>query len=201
LYWSDTDNPNRNALIELAIEVLESIPQVSVLEYGSHVGVNLHMLHTRLGDASVQYFAVEPNVEAFNFMTENLPYVAGLNADDVGFVGARDYPCGPQSRITLSIVNAVFTHMEPQRARNVLEKLARTSQIIILGEGLGCARESHSTFSSEPFFYLHPYISWLQEFGFGEFRQLPKPRPADGEDSGYLVARVLRSSEVDAFSL
>ena len=152
IYWGDTENPNRHLLVELAKSVLHGASNPSILEFGSHVGINLHMLHSRLEvdpgqTEKVQWFAVEPNVEAFNFMLDKMPYVRGLNTDDIGFVEAQEYPCRPPTRITLSIVNGVFAHMDPFRTKVVIEKLSRISQVIILGEGLGRSREDSSTFS------------------------------------------------------
>jgi hypothetical protein len=82
VYWHSDTQPRRQRVIEILAQHLQDGD--AVLEYGSHVGVNLRLLIERF--PSSRLYAVEPNLEAFDFMREKLPFVQALNAEEGGFL-------------------------------------------------------------------------------------------------------------------
>jgi hypothetical protein len=195
IYWNSGDQVNRKLLIGILVDLLktelEQTP-TGVLEYGSHVGINLKLLHDALGDQAIKYYAVEPNREAFTFMRSKLNFVDALNGEDEGFLDAKGFPSEP---VGVSFVNSVFYCVAPRRAKAVLSKLCARSNTIVIGDGMDNVEGKQSEFAAEPPCYQHPYKKWLRQFGFNYHRLIdaPDPRP---QLNGFLIARRTASGEV-----
>ncbi len=116
IYWNADKQPNRLKLIDILIQEFEYLSEAAkvspnILEYGSHVGLNLKMLNEALPpDSKKSYFAVEPNAEAVNFLRQKLPYVQVLLAEDSIFCGQHGFP--PQGRYLTFIKEPL--HYSPQ---------------------------------------------------------------------------------------
>lgn len=178
MYWNSRDSANRCKLIELLQREILNINnnQLKILEYGSHVGINLDIINSAQPDNSISFYAVEPNLEAIGFMKEKLPYVKCLHADDVGFVKNDSFPTG---KVEISFVNSVFYCMSPRRVKSVLLKLSKISEVIVLGEGMMNLYGEESRFMTSPPCFQHPYRKWLEELNFIESWSVdaPDPRP------------------------
>ena len=179
MYWNTRNSANRNRLIELIRREISDIShpdQLNILEYGSHVGINLDIIDRLLPDNSITFYAVEPNLEAINFMREKLPYVKLLHADDVNFVKNDLFP---PTKVQISFVNSVFYCMNPKRVQSVLLKLSKISDVIILGEGMVNLNGNLSEFMIDPPCFSHPYRKWLGKLNFVEcwLEDVPDPRP------------------------
>ena len=151
-----------------------------MLEYGSHVGVNLKLLRERL--PLCRLYAVEPNREAFEFTQEKLPFVLALNAEDEGFLRSEF----PAEHLTVSFTCSVFFSMEPRRVRRVLKKMCQISTTVILAGGMANINGYRSRFPR--ICYLHPYSRWLRQCGFTIDRIFDAPDAVPQLD-GILVAR------------
>jgi hypothetical protein len=168
IYWNDISD-TRKTLIDLLYNLLNnnSNKHKSILEFGSHVGINLKLLSERL--PGVKMFAVEPNVEAYEFLASNLPFIEVRNFDDVKFIHS-DFP---NQKINISFVNSVFYCMKPKKVLNVLEKLSSISETIVIGDSMSNIEKTKSKFNQEPIFYSHPYKMWLKELGYTKFKLIP----------------------------
>ncbi len=149
IYWNSRDSANRCKLIELLQrEILNSNNnQLRILEYGSHVGINLDIINSAQPDNSITFYAIEPNLEAIGFMKEKLPYVKCLHADDVGFAKNDTFPT---DKVEISFVNSVFYCMSPKRVKSLLFKLSKISEVIVLGEGMMNLYGEVSRFMTSP---------------------------------------------------
>lgn len=179
LYWNSDRKPNRLQLIDILSRHVDG----SVLEYGSHVGVNFKVLRDRFPDAT--FYAVEPNKEAFGFMREKLPFVQGLNAEDEGFIATTSFPPHP---VSVSFTSGVFNCMAPSRAKSVLEKLSRISNTIVLGEGIDHADGWRSRWIKGTNCYHHPYSRWLRARGFSNIEAISALDPGPNY-SGVIIAK------------
>jgi hypothetical protein len=187
VYWNSSEQPNRQRLIEVLVQCLppNSVkPARSVLEYGSHVGINLKLLHDRLQDDDLKYFAIEPNREAFEFLKTKLDFVEALNVEDKGFVDASNFPGMP---VDLSFINSVFYCVAPNRAKAVLRKLVNCSQLVVIGDAMDNLEGNRSIFSVDPPCYQHPYRKWLRKFGFDRCDVIPVPDPRP-QLNGFVIA-------------
>jgi len=175
VYWKTADHPNRIVLTDTLCKLLSGSKRrpLSVLEFGSHVGVNLHNLR-RAFTGELAIFAVEPNRPAADSLREKLPGVRLLVAEDEVFTERDDFP---EVAISVSFVNAVFYCMDEMRTKNVLRKLARISEVIVIGDEFDNIDGRTSLRDPEQFSYQHPFATWLREFGFSEIRHLEVPEP------------------------
>jgi len=191
LYWNAEHQPNRKQLIFLLVEEIKRMLEVcttsiSVLEYGSHVGLNLKLLNDVLPlNPQTAYFAVEPNAEAVAFLIMKLPFVQVLRGEDEVFCRQTDFP--PEGRY-LSFVNSVFYAMEARRAKAALARICSFSDVVVLGESIVNVDGSESRMRNHPECFEHPYRRWLDALGFEivSLEQAPDPRP---QLNGFIVAR------------
>jgi SAM-dependent methyltransferase len=190
LYWNSVDNPRRRELIKIIAAELRGAPKpASVLEFGSHVGVNLKLLAETLGLEEAKYFAIEPNFEAVEFLRSKLPAVRVLRGDHRSFLRARNFP---GSDVTLSFANAVFYALSPRAARRVLRKLLATSGIVVIGDNLDNSRGAKSQFREDHGSFAHPFETWMAAAGVSVVRVIP----VDSTDyalSGFLIATTKRA--------
>jgi hypothetical protein len=142
--------------------------------------MNFKRLQDRFGDR-LAYFGVEPNHDACEFLRQQLPFVTLLEAADEGFL-AKELP-----PVDVSFVNVVLYSVHGARARLVLERMCRMSEVVVLGEQLSNT-SSTSRFESDPEMYAHPYAAWLRNFGFGD-QQIVPAIEAGPQHSGFLIAR------------
>jgi hypothetical protein len=156
VYWRSDTQPRRQRVVEILARNIHDGD--AVLEYGSHVGVNLKLLNDRF--PSSRLYAVEPNREAFEFMREKLPFIQALNEEDGGFLRSEF----PAEYIAVSFTCSVFFSMEPRRVRRVLRKMCQISTTVILAEGMANINGYRSRFPQ--ICYLHPYSRWLRQCGF-----------------------------------
>ena len=177
LYWNSRNTPNREKLIQILIDQVNSLDRmnvISILEYGSHVGINLDILNGLI-KYEKRFFAVELNYEAIEFMRARLPFIECLHSDNVGFVNNHTFP---GNIIDISFVNSVFYCMPAKSVFSVLSKLAMISNIIVLGEGMENADgDKGSYFLLDPPCYQHPYNKWLSQLGFTMILSVNAPDP------------------------
>lgn len=190
LYWNAESQENRKFLVRLIIEELLSDAKVhdtwSVLEYGSHVGLNLRLIHESFSsEKSFDFYAVEPNKEAVFFLKQKMKYVNTLLAEDEVFCKDNSFP---PKRIRLSFVNSVFYCMEGHRAKSVLQKLTSISDAIIIGDAMDALEYQDSKLQINPVRFEHPYKKWLLEMGFVLKLVVEAPEPVP-QLNGYLIAR------------
>ena len=190
-YWNAGEQPNRLLLIDIlyheANVLLNECDSISLLEYGSHVGLNMKLLNDRYaGSKKIRYFAVEPNSEAVKFLRDQLDYVDVLEAEDEIFCRNISFP--PQSSNYLSFVNSVFYSMDPRRVQRVLEKITKISNVIVIGESLQNIDGKRSILRDNPECFEHPYRLWLDELGYKIEKTYVAPEPKPQLD-GYLIAR------------
>jgi SAM-dependent methyltransferase len=185
LYWNSTDFPRRRELIQLLATELAGRPMpLRILEFGSHVGVNLKLLAELPGLGEADYFAVEPNFEAVAFLKSKLPDVRTLRGDHRDFLRARDFPGVP---LTLAFANAVLYSMAPRAAHRVVRKMLTTSAIVVIGDKLDNSRGSKSKFREDHNSFMHPYETWMNASGVTDIRRVDVEL-ADYALSGFLVA-------------
>ena len=185
LYWNSVDNPRRRALIEVVASQLKDRPHpTSILEFGSHVGVNLRLLSEIPGLEYADYFALEPNFEAVDFLRSKLPAVRVLRADHRGFLRSRDFPNAP---VTLSFANAVLYALSPRAAHRVVRKMLATSSIVVIGENLENSTGVKSTFAGAHTSFAHPFETWIRAEGVTDISVVPLDE-ADYALSGFMIA-------------
>lgn len=187
MYWETVDSEHRRPLIDLLTKEIAGHPgSPSVLEFGSHVGVNFHALELALAGRTMSLYAVEPNHEAVRFMRDRLPHVNVLRADHRGFLAARAFP---DRALTVSFANAVFYSMSARSTRRVLRKMMSRSSAVIIGDNIANSEGASSIFRSDNGSFAHPFATWLREGGFGDVVEHPANGSGDYALSGYLVAR------------
>lgn len=190
IYWNAETQPNRLKLIQTLVDECEHLRsaniQPAILEYGSHVGLNLRMLNNVLqSDQVAAYFAIEPNAEAVNFLRQKLPFVHVLEGEDEAFCRQTDFP--PNGNY-LTFINSVFYAMEPRRVRAALTRICSFSNSVVLGESIENIDGMHYRMRDHPECFEHPYRLWLDELGFEivSLETAPDPRP---QLNGFVVAR------------
>ncbi len=190
-YWNAEQQPNRQQLIAILLDAIRGLQKqhptaaVSVLEYGSHVGLNIRMIKENQYDFSaVKFFAVEPNAEAVAFLKEKMPDVGVLQGEDSEFLSRASFP--PAGRY-VCFVNSVFYCMTPRRVEQVLGKLCDISAVLVIGESLENIDGDKSRLRNDPEFFEHPYRKLLLKFGFEIQKKTAAvdPRP---QLNGYIVA-------------
>lgn len=185
VYWATLNHPNRIFLADLIKEKV--IPfihsKISILEFGSHVGANIFLLDSLLKNKEVDFYCVEPNVDAVTSLKQRMPHVQILQAEDSEFLKNNF----PGTKMTLSFVNAVFYCIDQKRAKNILKKITKISEIIIIGDELDNCDGKVTIQNADPYSLLHPYKNWLTEFGFHHFEVIPAPVPKTALN-GFLVA-------------
>lgn len=189
-YWNAGEQPNRKQLISILKAEIDALSErgylnCPILEYGSHVGLNLKLLGEQLGLKSPHmYFAIDPNQEAIAFLKEQLPMVHTFLGEDVAFCEQTDFP--PPGEY-LCFINSVFYSMESRRVKNVLHKLSKISKIIIIGESLSNVDGTKTKLRENPECFEHPYRIWLRDNGF-EIAYLQVAADPKPQLNGYLVA-------------
>lgn len=181
MYWNGTENQNRKFLADLVSSNLRQ--NGSVLEFGSHVGVNLRVLQNARPSDDFQLMAVEPSKAVFDYLIDKFPGAKALHADDRGFVGSPF----PNQAVDVSVVNGVFCVMAEKRAQAVLQKLASISDVIVIGDNIDNLDGRSSTIHADPVHYRHPLRRMLQDFGMTRFETHQAPLP-DHHINGYIVA-------------
>lgn len=187
VYWKSKDQPNRIAMIDVTKKAIENfnMDNLSVLEFGSHVGVNLYLINEALVDKNVKFFAVEPNRDAVSFLKKMMPFVSVLEAEDEGFVTSKF----PFQKIDICLVSAVFYCMSQKRTYEVLKKMSSICNCIIIGDELDNLDGGKTLQQKEdPYSLLHPYRSWLKELGFEHFEYFDAPVRKTAQNA-FLVAR------------
>jgi len=194
-YWGSSANSQRRKLVDLIVNELSENDDhhLSVLEYGSHVGVNIKLIKEAIGSAkNVTFYAVEPNNEAYISMSEKLPFVIGLNGEDEKFIQAKNFP---DCNINLSFVNAVFYSMEGARVERVCSKLSSISDVIIIGDEM-VNYEGEKTIihtgtdylGNEYITFAHPYKKILSSLGFSNLSLVTEIEPKLAI-TGYILAK------------
>ena len=189
VYWESKDQPNRKALIDITKKVLEGVGNnsLSILEFGSHVGVNIYLLNEVLKDKEVIFFAVEPNKDATEFLKEKMPFVNVLQSEDEGFIKSEF----PFQKVDVCLINAVFYCVSQKRTYKILKKLSSICNCIIIGDELdNLDGEKTIQLNAEPYSLLHPYRKWLREMGFEKFELVNAP-VAKTAQNAFLIARKL----------
>lgn len=182
LYWNDHGKVRKKLVDILDTLFIENkTNDSSILEFGSHVGTNLKLLSEK---HDVEMYAIEPNVEAYEFLSKKLPFVHSYNFDDDKFIKANI----PSGKVYISLINSVFYCMTPSRVKSVLNKLSKISTIIVIGDSMKCIDASVSNFNQNPICYSHPYKKWLEEFGFTKFENIELTEGQMQLD-GYLIAK------------
>jgi trans-aconitate methyltransferase len=179
VYWSSLEHPNRRQLIDTIARYVGE-PPFDILEFGCHAGMNFRLLADRF--PALRYHGVEPNHDAARFLREKLPFVRLLEAEDREFVDGRFV-----EHAHISFVNVVLYAIQGKRARRIVDKLCKISDVLIIGEQLA-NRGDRTTFQQGPEMYVHPYASWIRAAGFHEIEVVPAPEPS-AQLSGFLVAR------------
>ena len=170
LYWNSDDSERRLALIRVIVANLKGHAEgVDVLEFGSHVGVNLKLLAENPDVKSARLFAVEPNYEAVGYLKAKMPQVSVLRGDHRDFLRAQEFP---PSAVTLSFANAVLYSMGPRAARRVVQKMLATSEVVVIGDNLENSRGSRSTFQVEHLSFAHPFETWIRAAGVSEITEV-----------------------------
>lgn len=191
MYWNAEHQPNRQQLIGILSDAIRGLQMqhpteiISVLEYGSHVGLNIRMVKENREDFStVKFFAVEPNVEAVAFLKEKMPDVGVLQGEDSEFLSRESFP--PAGRY-VSFVNSVFYCMTPRRVEQVLKKMCDISAVLVIGESLENIDGEKSRLRNDPECFEHPYRQLLLKSGFEIDKEMVAvdPRP---QLNGYIVA-------------
>lgn len=183
-YWN-SDSPRRRTLISIIVDHLRPFgDRPTVLEFGSHVGVNLRLL-AESTDSDPEMYAVEPNFEAVEFMKDKLPQVRTLRADHSGYLATPDFAPNP---VTLSFANAVFYCMGPRETRRVLRRMFETSAVVVVGDNLANVGGAKTEFVGDHSSWAHPFETWLREFGADEI-SMTHIDDGDYALSGFLVAR------------
>ncbi len=199
IYWDSETNLNRLELIKSTCDLLQegrADEGYSILEFGSHVGINLKMISEAMLKKNIQVdlYAVEPNEEAFRFMTSKLRLAKGLNGDDLDFVKDASFP---GKRISVGLVNAVLYSLSYSSACRVLEKMSKVCDALVIGDemvnfdGTGpvffCAQDYESKEYSS---LAHPFRKMLLKLGFKSENltrcDVPQPKKAI---TGIIVAK------------
>jgi len=188
LYWNDDEAPNRLQLIDLLklLKLKIDSKTLHILEYGSHCGVNIKLLRKEMTGKNYNFYAVEPNVEAYDFLIKNLPEVVALNGDDQQFIQSEF----PKRNVDISFVNSVFFSMEPSRAKSVFMRLLEISDILVVGDGLDNCYGNNSQFILKFNCYHHPFGSWLKGTGF-KYSNIVIAHKAVPQLNGFLIATKL----------
>lgn len=181
VYWNSLGHPNRLRLIDTIARYVEH-ETADILEVGCHAGMNFRLLADRFPERAIRYHGVEPNHDAAQFLRENLPFVRLLEAEDRQFVEGRFV-----DHAQISFVNVVLYAIHGARARKIVDKLCKISDVVIIGEQLA-NHGDRSTFQQDPEMYVHPYASWIRAAGFHQIEIVPAPEPSP-QLSGFLVAR------------
>jgi hypothetical protein len=185
VYWNSTEIPRRQELIGLIKEQVNGRPApLRILEFGSHVGVNLKLLAESPGLGSAEYFALEPNFEAVDYLRSKLPSVRVVRGDHRTFLRTRDFPGSP---LTLSFANAVLYALSPRAAHRVVRKMLATSEIVVIGDNLDNALGSQSQFRKDHKSFVHPFETWIKAAGVSDIRRVDAST-ADYALSGFLIA-------------
>lgn len=160
-YWRDRDAPYRKDVIKAVTHCLKGRDRSSVLEVGSHVGVNLDMIAKAMPDTLFTFYAFDPKLEYVAYMRERMPGVEARAYSDADFLADDTLPPG---EVDLSLVAGVLYYLPPKRARAVIAKMARVSRYVVVNENLTAQVETRSRFYA-PAYYWHPYRRWLVEEG------------------------------------
>ena len=163
LYWKDRSK-NRKELIKIISDLAKEFLNPSILEYGAWCGVNLKLLKKKW-----ELYAVEPNKDAYEFLTRKLKRVKALQGEDEIFC-KTDFP---GRHINISFINAVFYSMAHYRVKRVLRKLCRISDFIVIGnqiENIGGGEtklmELEDMTGGIYKSLCHPFKKMLNEFSF-----------------------------------
>lgn len=191
IYWNAHDQPNRKQLISLLIKEISQLntveeADISILEYGSHVGLNLNLIKKALNDSLIsKMYAIEPNYEAVQFLKNKMPDVITFHGEDKNFCKTLNFP--PDGKY-LSFVNSVFYSMTPRRVEKVLTKLCKFSSTIVIGESIENIEGEFSRLRENPECFEHPYEKLLNKNGFKIFylSAAVDPKP---QLNGFIVAR------------
>lgn len=190
-YWNAEHQSNRQQLIAILSGAIRGLQKqnptaaISVLEYGSHVGLNIRMVKENQDDFStVKFYAVEPNAEAVAFLKEKMPDVGVLQGEDSEFLSRESFP---HAGMYVCFVNSVFYCMAPRRVEQVLKKLCDISAVLVIGESLENIDGDKSRLRNDPECFEHPYRQLLLKFGFEIQKKAAAidPRPQLNE---YIVA-------------
>lgn len=190
-YWNAEHQPNRQQLIWILSDAIGRVQaqtgdtEISVLEYGSHVGLNIRLLKENRKDFSaIKFYAVEPNAEAVAFLKEKMPDVSVLQGEDSEFLSRDSFP-PPGTYVCF--VNSVFYCKAPRRVEQALKKLCEISTVLVIGESLENIDGDKARLRNDPECFEHPYRSLLEKFGFEIRKKMtavdPKPQL-----NGYIVA-------------
>ncbi len=196
LYWKSENAPNRKKLIAVILKLISQYPSdsVSILEYGSHVGINIRMLSERVPKRiDARYYAIEPNPEAYEFMLQKMPFIKGLLGEDSSFIRDKHYP---GDRIDLSFISGVFYAMPYKRVIAVLKKIASISNTIVIADEIagffGKRTQYRKLFDMNGKMYFslaHPYAKMLKRVGCSQWMVYRVPIPQIAT-SGIIVARM-----------
>ena len=173
-YWADASK-NRAQVVDAVFRVIEDHfndrKTIVILDYGSYVGATLRMIREGKGrfPGEIAFYAVEPGRSAFEFMKSHID-VNGLNGNDADFLVANNWP---SEHINIAIVHAVFYAMSQKRVLHALQKLAKITDFLLLGDEL-LNLKGDKTFLGEQVDFrnqtyeslFHPWEKLLQVSGF-----------------------------------
>jgi len=165
LYWDSDNSVTRQQLVSIVQNLVNSFNEktIRIVEYGSHVGVNLKLIQQACPTTDFKMTAFEPNLEACNFMKSKLPEVEVIQGGESVFLKASgDY----KSKVHLTLVNSVFYSMSGPKTKKVIQRACDISEIVVVGDSMINLDGYKSLFNVEPVFFSHPYRKFFNECGF-----------------------------------
>ena len=190
LYWDSGNSATRQQLVRIIEELVRSFNEekISVFEYGSHVGVNLKLIQQACPATAFSMTALEPNLEACNFLKIKLPEVEVIQGGESVFLRKSGKT---QFKFHISLVNSVFYSMSGSKTKRVIRRLCEISDFLVVGDSMINLDGNKLTFNSDPVFFSHPYVKLLSNCGFEiiEFISAVEPQP---QLDGFIVAKKIR---------
>jgi hypothetical protein len=187
LYWDSDDSETRLQMVSIIQNLVNSFNEktIRMVEYGSHVGVNLKLIQHACPTTDFKMTAIEPNLEACKFLKTKLPEVEVIQGGESAFLRMTN---DIQFKFHLSLVNSVFYSMSGFKTKKVIRRLCEISDLIVVGDSMVNLNGSKLTFNSEPIFFSHPYRKIFNYFGFEIIETIPAVDFQPQLD-GFIVAR------------
>ncbi len=190
LYWDD-EGENRQKIVDILANILTDKDNQceSIMDFGCHVGTTFKLLSKKL--PNIKMYAVEPNIEACDFLVQKLPLVNVYQLDDSKFIN-EDFS---EHKIDICLINSVFYSMKSYRVFSVLKKISKMCNIIVIADSMSNLNGSKTIFNSEPVYFSHPYITWLNTLGFTQIDLIPAPTPTPQLEA-FLIVRTISNEKI-----
>lgn len=186
IYLRTRDSPSRMQFINmlLAETGAPGSGQFIFFEFGCNIGINLEILHTRLGDHGFGYYGCDINRHCIDYAKREYPWMHAYCASDKTIVRhMRRLP----PKIDVFFSKSSMGYLTEANLDKLLKRFAPRVDTIVIGDSM--ERMDEETSDMVEYYYRHPFRKLLSQNGYEITHFEPMREERRLTNTGIIVAK------------